>query len=252
MSIAFRFVVTTYNLWAETRWPDREAALRAYLRTAAPDILALQELRQATQKVLDEELPDHRRVDDSFEGWTSESNIYWLNPMFEFVEYGAEDITKLSETNEIRRLFWVRLRIHDNGKTLLVSTAHYTYQGHFNERTTGQSPRLEQARQTLAILERLAHPEEPVLFMGDLNDPVNALRVLRDGGLRESCESLEILPSPTWPASPTSHGKTLQVLDWQFHRGPLRVMSNEVRDFFLDDLSPSDHKPLTVTYGLDL
>jgi endonuclease/exonuclease/phosphatase (EEP) superfamily protein YafD len=190
-------------------------------------------------------------VEDSFEGWTREGNIYWLDSMFELVEYGAEVIAKLNETNQFRRLFWVRLRARDNGPTLLVSTAHYTYQGHPNERATGQSPRLEQAHQTLEILKRVARPNEPVIFMGDLNDPVNALRMLRDGGLRESCESLGIIPQITHPSFPTTHSKTVQVLDWQFHRGPLHVMSSEVRDFFLEDLSPSDHKPLTVTYGLE-
>jgi endonuclease/exonuclease/phosphatase (EEP) superfamily protein YafD len=252
MSIPLRFVATTYNLWAENRWPDREAALRAYLQTAAPDILALQELRQATRDVLDEVLPGHRRVEDDFEGWMRESNIYWLDSMFELVEYGADEILRLSRTDEFRRLFWARLRVRDSDSTLVVSTAHYTYQGHPDECATGQSPRPEQARQTLEILGRVAQPGESVIFMGDLNDPVNALRVLREGGLRENCESLEILPSPTFPAFPTSHSKTVQVLDWQFHRGPLRVMSSEVRDFFLGDLAPSDHKPLTVTYGLEV
>jgi len=251
MSFPIRFVVTTYNLWAENRWPEREAPLRAYLQTSAPDILALQEFRKVTQDVIDEELPGHRRVEDDFEGWTREGNIYWLDSMFELVEYGADVIARLNETNQFRRLFWVRLRVRDNGPTLLLSTAHYTFQGHASERASGQSPRPEQARQTLKILDRVAQPDEPVIFMGDLNDPVNALRVLREGGLRDSCESLGIIPQITFPSFPTTHSKTVQVLDWQFHRGPLRVMSSEVRDFFLGDLSPSDHKSLSVTYGLE-
>lgn len=248
MALPTRFVVTTYNIWAENRWPEREQPLRAYLKRFAPDILALQELRQSTRSVIDEELSGHRRVDDEFEGWTREGNIYWLDSMFELVEYGAE---KLTITSEFRRLFWVRLRFREGGPTLLVSTAHYTFQGNAEERATGQSPRIVQAKETLEHLERISRPGEAVIFMGDLNDANNALRILREGGLHDSYQTLGTLPVITHPALPTAHTRTAQILDWQLHRGPLRVMSNEVADFFLEDLAPSDHKPLTVTYALE-
>ncbi len=69
-----RFTVMTYNIWATTRWPDREQPLRRLLELHQPDILCLQELRPATRAVIDEALPGHGRVDDPFEGWIREGN----------------------------------------------------------------------------------------------------------------------------------------------------------------------------------
>ena len=103
-----RFVVATYNIWGLYRWPEREEALRGFLTDVRPDILALQEFRPETRDVIDEELHDFERVDDPFEGWTREGNIYWYKGLFEKVEHGAEDIGILEP---LRRLFWVRLRI---------------------------------------------------------------------------------------------------------------------------------------------
>jgi endonuclease/exonuclease/phosphatase (EEP) superfamily protein YafD len=246
MSFPVRFVVITYNLWAEARWPERENALRAFLRKLAPDILCVQELRPSTRTVLDEELPGHKRVDDPFAGWIQEGNIYWSTKMFECLEYGAEDIGILEP---LRRLFWVRLRLKGDERTLFVSTAHYTYQGNKREADEGFSPRLTQARRTLEVLNALVKPEEPLLFMGDLNDAVNAIRILRQGGLADSFTARGTLPRPTHPAIPTASG-TPHVLDWQFHRGPIQPMVSEVVDFYAGDLAPSDHKPLSVAYSL--
>src|SRR5690606_37395704 len=128
-----RFVVATYNIWGVNRWPEREVALRGVLQDVRPDILALQEFRPETRDVIDEELHDFERVDDPFEGWTREGNVYWYKGLFDKVEYGAEDIGIL-ET--FRRLFWVRLRIVGTDRTLVVATAHYTWTGHKVERET--------------------------------------------------------------------------------------------------------------------
>jgi endonuclease/exonuclease/phosphatase (EEP) superfamily protein YafD len=213
-----------------------------------PDILCLQELRLHTREVLDAELPNHQRVDDPFEGWLREGNIYWSTAMFEKVTYGAEEIGMLEP---LRRLFWVRLKVKDRDQTILVSTAHYTYQGNPREVEEGISPRLNQARQTILALDRIASGGEAVLFMGDLNDAINPIRYLRKCGLQDSFTASGMASRPTHPALPTAHGRTPQVLDWQFHRGPLRVMKTNVVDFYVDDLAPSDHKPISTTYGID-
>lgn len=239
----FRFVATTYNLWAGFRWPERAEPLREYLRLARPDVLCVQELRQHTAELIDQELAHHARVEDSFEGWLTEGNIYWSTELFELHEYGAEDIGLES----LRRLFWVRLRSGD--RTVLVSTAHYTYQGNERERTEGVSPRLEQARHTVASLQRIARDGEPVLFMGDLNDTTNALRILREAGYRDSFTTCGAPLQPTHPARPTAEGMP-QVLDWQFHQGPIRVVNSHVGSYFLGDVAPSDHKPVVATYAL--
>ena len=241
-----RFVVTTYNLWETSRWPEREEPLRSYLQLTRPDVLCVQELRQETRDLIDAELGKHARVDDPFEGWLEEGNIYWSTEMFELRDHGAEEIGMLEP---LRRLFWVRLALAGTDDTVLIATAHYTYQGHEVERETGFSPRLEQARRTIAALESLVGENEPVLFMGDLNDNTNAIRILRDAGLVDSFTAAGSPLLPTHPARPTADGNP-QVLDWQFHQGPIRAMTSHVGDYFDGDIAPSDHKPVVATYAL--
>lgn len=248
---AIRFTVATYNLWATARWPEREAALRAFAAEIAPDILAVQELRPQTQAVLDEALPAHTRVDDPFPGWTQEGNVYWRADLFEKVAHGAEDV---GIKEPLRRLFWVRLRLKGwDGRgrglpeTLLVSTAHFTWPGHPDEVNTGVNPRPEQARRAVAALERLAAPGEPVLIVGDFNEETHVVRVLKGAGYRDCFRGCP--PPATHPAIPTAKG-TPQVIDWQFYRGPVRSLVSEVVEFYHKDLAPSDHKAVLAAYEL--
>ena len=128
-----RLSIVTYNLWNTVRWPVREAALKQFVDLFQPDILCLQELRAETQSFLDQALPQHQRVADDLPGWTCESNIYWRSDLLEGVDHGAEDVGMLEEH---RRLFWVRLQVRQPARTIFVSTAHFTYQGHPKERET--------------------------------------------------------------------------------------------------------------------
>jgi endonuclease/exonuclease/phosphatase (EEP) superfamily protein YafD len=251
MDTPHRFVVTTCNIWERARWPERSAPLRSYLELTGPDVLAIQELRPETREVIDDALPSHDRVEDPFVGWLEEGTIYWRRSLFEEVEHGAEDVGHVYSPN--RRLFWVRLRHRPSGSTVLVTTVHFTWQGNPGEREAGQSPRNAEARATLAALERLSPAQEtggePVLFMGDLNDATNAIKTLREGGLTDSSTATGSPLLPTHPARPTATGVP-QVLDWQFHRGEVRALTSHVGDYFLDDVAPSDHKPVVVTYGI--
>lgn len=240
-----RFVVATYNIWGANRWPEREGALRGFLQDIRPDILALQEFRPALQEVIDAELDGHERVDDPFEGWTNEGNIYWLSRLFERVEHGAEDIGMLEPR---RRLFWVRLRFIDTDQTIVIANAHYTWPGHKKEAADHINPRVRQAERTLAALDKLVPEDEPVIFLGDLNECANAIKTLRRGGLKDCWTGKGTYPQPTHPAYPTAKGWP-QVIDWQLYRGPIRPMVCEVVDYTKDELSPSDHKPVLVAYG---
>jgi hypothetical protein len=246
MSYPIRFVVCTYNLWNDKRWPERQESLRSFLEHHLPDILCLQELRPVTRRFLDSVLETHQRVEDPFEGWIREGNIYWNRELFDLVEYGAEDIGILEAK---RRLFWVRLGLRgdDSGRSLFVSTAHYTWYGTDLERTKGINPRLAQARKTIEVLNELVPPPEPLLFMGDLNDFVHPLAVLRAGGLTDSFTALGCTPPPTWPAVPIAQGPP-EVDDWMLHRGPIRPMTSAVPDFYVGDFPPSDHKAVIATY----
>lgn len=248
MPYPIRFVACTYNLWNVERWPDRAEALRQFLELHGPDILTVQELRPVTCDFVDSILTGHQRVDDPFRGWRWENNIWWSTELFDLVEYGAEDIGILEEW---RRLFWVRLRLKgaSQKRTLFVSTVHYTWTGHEVEIRDEVNVRIPQARNTIKALDNLVPPGEPLLFMGDLNDWVHPIRILRDGGLTDSFAALGRDTAPTWPAVPIDRG-TPELDDWIFHRGPIHPMNTGIIDFYVGDLPPSDHKPLMATYRL--
>jgi endonuclease/exonuclease/phosphatase family metal-dependent hydrolase len=248
MPVPIRFVACTYNLWNDRRWPGREPVLRKFMEYHAPDIVCLQELRPVTRAVLDDVLSTHRRVEDPFEGWIQEGNIFWNAELFEMMAYGAEDIGILEK---LRRLFWVRLKIRgsDPARVLFVSTAHYTWPGHQVELEQEKNLRIPQARKTLQVLGELVPGEEPMLFMGDLNDSGHPIRILHEGGLADSFNGLGRYTTSTWPAAPIDQG-TPEVDDWIFFRGPIRPMTSQVVDFYVNDLPPSDHKPVLATFRL--
>lgn len=255
-----RIVIMSHNLWADTRWPEREPALRELLRVRPPDVLAAQELRGFTRALIDEELPDHRRVEDDEPGWELESNIWWDARIFDYVEHGTADIGLNDELSEQeidrlgdhRRLFWVRLR-HRAATTppVVVATAHYTFPGSELELTERVNPRIRQSQLTLDALAQIA-PEDPCVFMGDLNEAWHTMRILRAGGLMDSFGALRMVPPPTWPTVPTWREPSAPwVIDFQLHKGPIRPMLTEVVEFFHDDIAPSDHKPVVTAYALE-
>ncbi len=246
MENTLRFTVCTLNLWERSRWPERRASLEAFLSLHKPDILCLQELRPETRDCIDSAFTgSHSRIDDAFEGWVNEGNIYWNRTLFEKVTHGAEDVG-MSDSD--RRLFWATLKLHqDPSKTLLVSTAHFTWPGHERELITGTNQRIPQARKTAETLQKLSTPNEPQLFMGDLNDQYLVLRILRESGLKDIFTALGRMPRATRPAAPTYHGNP-ETVDWMFFRGEIRPMTAEVVDFFLGDIAPSDHKPVLATF----
>ena len=246
-TLPIRFTVMSLNLWANNRMPDRTEPIQKLLRLHQPDILCLQELRVTTRDLIDQTLSNHDRIDDPFAGWIGEGNIYFNSEMFELNQYGAEDIGMYEAD---RRLFWSRLSL--KGKKdlqLLAATAHYTWAGHPTERDGGVSPRYQQAQETVRVLAGITNQDEPILFMGDLNDYVHPIRILREDGFVDSFSGLGRTSPITIPAMPTAKG-TPQTIDWIFHKGALQPMTSEVVDFFAGDIAPSDHKPILATYSI--
>ncbi|MEJ7770942.1 MAG: endonuclease/exonuclease/phosphatase family protein [Geodermatophilaceae bacterium] len=243
----------THNIWAEYRWPEREQALRALLRTRRPDVYAVQELRPVTRAVIDSELTGHRRVEDDERGWSHESSIWWNAALLTEVEHGALDIgIGVDEIHRDRRLFWVRLSGRD-GATFVVSTAHFCFPGTAQELEQHVNPRIAQSEAAAAALKELVGPDEPVFFMGDLNESWHVLRILGGAGFSDSYSALGIVPPPTWPTVPTwPQPAAPWVIDFQFYRGPVRPLTTEVVDFFVGDIAPSDHKPVVTTYAFDV
>jgi hypothetical protein len=76
-----RVSVVTYNLWGSNRWPERSEALGTFCGAYEPDVFCTQELTEETKRFLDESLPKHARVHDAFDGWTTESNIWWRDDL---------------------------------------------------------------------------------------------------------------------------------------------------------------------------
>ena len=247
-----RLTAMTLNLWNTQRWPAREAPLRALL-ARSPDVLCVQQLRQPLAAVLDDALPHHERVRDAFPGWEREGNVWWDARRLEGLEHGAADH---GGVEELRRLFWVRLRHLAAGTELAVATVHLTWTGGTDEPTTGRSPRPDQTRAVVAALAAIAG-DGPCLLMGDLNDPVVPVGILREAGFEDSWGSLGVQPPPTFPAFPLDGRGSRRppllppsTLDWQLHRGPVRPLMTEVVDQPWRGVAPSDHRAVMTLYEL--
>jgi hypothetical protein len=251
----FTTVAMTYNLWGRHLWPEREPALRALFMNRDPDILAVQELCADTRGVLDDVFRTHARVHDDFRGWTCESNIWWRKGLYRLDDYGAEDIGIRKESC---RLFWVKVTplLLEGNEQLVFATAHYTWPGDRQEELVGLNPRINEARRTVEVLDRIA-PHEPCIFAGDLNDVHHPVRILRRAGFNECFRSLGRTSPITSPVAPLTrpHSENPpqdipKAIDYQFHRGPIRARTGEVVEFFFNHIPPSDHKPVIATYSL--
>ncbi len=241
----FTFLACTYNLWGSFEWENRSASLDRFLKTNRPDVLCIQESTQEACDLIAGALPSHATVADPFPGWVEEGTIFWNTHLFDLVECGAEDIGILEER---RRLFWVRLGIR-GGRTIVVATAHFSWTGEPEHVPEQGNVRIGQAEAAVVALGALVNEDEPVLFMGDLNDYIHPIRVLRDAGFVDSFAALGREVVVTYPARPLQHAPP-QVLDWMMHRGPIRPTLTSVVDFYLDEMPPSDHKPILTTYVL--
>ena len=236
--------VVTMNVWGKRRWPDRQLAMRGFMETFVPDVLGIQEAAQPVQQAIAAALPAHQRVEDDDEAWREQGNIFWNTERLRLVAYGCEDI---AGNKPMRPLFWVRLERVDTKQTLLVSNAHYTWPGNLEERETGQSPRVHQSRLTVDHLQRLAQPDEPVLFMGDLNEPVHPRKILMKAGYTDPFTELGLPAAPTRPARPIDN-RPDEVDDWIFSNGILRARAALVPHYYQQDLPPSDHWPVLAMY----
>ena len=241
----FSFLACTYNLWGSIRWEERRRPLQRFLDVNRPDVLCPQELRPNTCDLITDTLPWMQRVDDPFPGWTEEGNIFWTSHIFELAEYGAEDIGILEEN---RRLFWVRLA-NESGGTIVIANAHLSWLERAGEMGEWVTVRVAQAEAAAVSLGELVRSDESVLFMGDFNDYLYPVDVLRDAGFEDSFRALGRVPVVTHPARPGSD-EPPTLLDWMMHRGPIRPTLTSVVDFFVNEIPPSDHKPILTTYTI--
>ncbi len=252
------FVVMTHNLWGDHFAREREPALRRLYTVRAPDLLGVQELSGWSRSALDDAMPQHRRVHDEFLGWEFQSNLWWRDSVFEYLEHGAEDIGLLEQG---ARLFWVRLRFRaDAGRSVVFSTAHLSWSGHPVERQSGVNQRIPQAAAVVANLGRIAG-RAPCIFAVDINDITGPNWELGNSGFVDSFTALHRHSLPTHPVVPSGFDEHIgtamsplssppKAIDWIFFRGPLISRTSEVVEFFDRGVAPSDHHPVVATLAL--
>ena len=288
---AFTFSVATWNLWktggVPTSWELRRDSVRRALATVSPDVLFVQELHPDIAETVLEGLGDryscvHESVlatldggkaqseEETIEGvpsgWFYEGNIFYNSQLFELVESGTQDI---GQKERFRRLFWARLKPkNQNGRTILVSTAHFTWQGHAAEWESDINLRKAQARATATFLDTVQRNSEPCIFGGDLNESYWPKAVLNFNHFFDCFSALRLPLRPTHPARPSvahEENNADSVLDWLFARRgkadasvqPIlaRVMSdlvglssNDPDEELQLGVQPSDHCMVMAVY----
>jgi endonuclease/exonuclease/phosphatase family metal-dependent hydrolase len=252
------FIAMTYNLWGDAHADARAPALHAFMKTRQPDLVATQELRPWSREALDDALIGCRRVHDTFEGWSRQSNLWWRESRFAIVEYGADDVGILDTD---ARLFWVRLRERETGSPLLFATAHLTWPGHRDEQADLRNRRALQAARIVERLGSLSQDDAPCLFTCDINDIGPANWAFGNAGFLDSFSALGQHSPVTHPVVPIPYSEEVgtrlsplaspqKAIDWLFHRGRLICRSSEVGDYFHHGSAPSDHRPVLATYTI--
>lgn len=250
--IPTRLSIITYNIWLTERWPARAPALERFLTLFSPDVLCVQELQGPTQEFLDRVLRGYGRVHDSLPGWTSESNIYWNEAIFEEGEHGAEQVGHVEPE---RRMFWARLQIRSSRSTIFVATAHLTSARHSAEAETGASPRVRQLKRIAEELTRRVREGEPAFFMGDMNDAWHPQRVLREAGFVSCFAALGMQSPPTFQCYPTANVQpgaptVTEAIDLIVANKHARAIAACVPQCHAGDIAPSDHWPVQAIYQL--
>lgn len=259
-AVEAHLTVTTFNVWkldgVPIFWPQRRPALFDTILHLAPDVLLLQEVHPLLVRVALDALPGHEAIGQTpseFKGWKEEGTIIYDKGKLDLIEYGAEDV---GMQEELRRLFWARFRHKGTARTVLVATAHFSWQGHPTELATDVNVRRACARNTAALLPRLARENDGIIFGGDLNEGYWPWFHLKEAGFVDVFTATQQRRRHTHPAYPTGmlceDECAEQVLDWMFSKGPLQTVSASVlRDvprYGPDQLAASDHLPVSARF----
>ena len=274
-------------------WPnERQAGMHATVQTLLPDILCTQETApEYLDTILDCHdaykcvLPDDTTVKENLsqtdpvrkepflakhlrtrrgnlgsendsEGWLEEGNIVWRSDKFDFVSHGTVDVgIQDAESRKPKRgLFFVRLRPRiPHAKSILVSTAHLTWEGGSG---TEQIPpytseRCAQARRIIDAIKTVRQQDEPVILCGDMNDSWHVPFMMRDNGLHAFDFLLKTPTEMTHPARPCYHEERIpsQTRDWIFSDRLKPIMGRVCGNMTLGlNRHPSDHFPVLCVY----
>lgn len=193
----------------------------------------------------------------TFVGWLEEGNIIWRSDKFSYVSHGAIDvgIEESEERRPKRRLFYVYLKQNLTGKTLLVSTAHLTWEGGSGKEQMPPYFTSERCKQATNIVNALSELDavDGIIFSGDMNDSWHVPFIMKKAGLMAYDFALNLPTEMTHPARPCFHEERIpsQTRDWIFSNGknlkPIlgRVCGNMTLGL---NRHPSDHFPVMCIY----
>ena len=271
------FTVITYNLWKTngipTAWDIRAPIVRRQLAKLRPYILLVQELAPKISLEISKALPQHAKVIENVKdepGWDNEGNIFYDKRRFDCIQTKAFDI---GQKEKDRRLFVSVLRCRETSINIIVSTAHFTWQGHKSECESSINVRKEQATRASDTLLKFSASlpySSPILFGGDLNESFWPKRIFESKGFKDCFETLGLPVRPTHPTRPSlahEERNADAALDWLFFWNPaetpqLRVLLSSVikdmRGLSSDDsdekrllaVQPSDHMPVMSVFRL--
>jgi endonuclease/exonuclease/phosphatase family metal-dependent hydrolase len=231
--------------WVRRGWPARKRPLGATLRSAAPDVLCVQEALVGQLEFIDSQLPRHRRVgvgrDDGLSGG-EHCAVYFDAGRFELLDDGtfwleepADEPPRDLDPLPKRICTWTRLRDRRGGPTLRVYNTHW----YLTEGARRRAARI--------IMDRVASGDasDAVLVVGDFNaTPLAASRApFRAAGL---VSAAELAGEPV--GLPTHHfyGVRLRGLDDVYLGQTWRRVRYRIVDAKPGNVFPSDHFGILV------
>ncbi len=242
-----RISLVSLNLWNTEHWEKRKQCVVSFVQTYHADIYCFQEVRPQTLAVLDEALPEYRRIEGKEPGWQCENSIYVNKQLFQVKEFGRVDLN-MPEVH--RGLFWVRLLTTEQ-KLLFVGTMHLTHQLNADEQRTGIGYRHAEAHFAAKALNQLVNQQRSVIC-GDFNDPVHPSRIFsEEAQYTDVFSALGIAAPVTFPCPYLStEGFLVEAIDKIMVRGEIRPILATSPQFMIPNGVLSDHWPVATVLQL--
>ncbi len=243
------FKIMSFNLLCGNVTPERTARVITAIKTAAPDILGVQEATPLWMQLLRNELGNYTAAGFGREGGDKGeySAIFVKNERFVILNEGTRWLTDTPEEFSFVEGSLCP-RVYTFGKLQDKQTGKIVYHVNTHLDHGPEEVRMIQAKYLYTFLESL---DSPVTVTGDFNfeeTTSNVYRYLTSGMLADT----KYLAKDAYKA-PTFHGyKGLDaVIDYCFcERGAYDVADYRILDTPIDGKFPSDHHPVLVTLSL--